>query len=38
MAENRLPYNEVVPIHGMGGTSETFARKKVCGALSVVYG
>ena len=31
MAENRLPYNEVVPIHVMGGTSATFARKKWAG-------
>ena len=31
MAENRLPYNEVVPIRGMGGTSATFSRKKCAG-------
>ena len=31
MAENRLPYNEVVPIRGMGGTSATFAGKKWAG-------
>ena len=38
MAENRLPYNEVVPIRGMGGTSAYIFQKKVCGALPVVYG
>ena len=31
MAENRLPYNEVVPIRGMGGTSARFSRKKCAG-------
>ena len=31
MAENRLLYNEVVPMRGIGCASVTFARKKWAG-------